>query len=135
MTPHIIIAEDNDDDFALFQRACRKISSLELVRAHDGAETVKLLQEQPNHHLLILDLKMPRMDGFEVLRWVRNGDHRMIPVVVLTSSAEPQDVARAYELGATSYFVKPVRNGELEEMMSVINAYWFRYCLPCPNGK
>jgi CheY-like chemotaxis protein len=75
--------------------------------------------------LILLDLKLPRRSGLEVLNWLRDQEIlRRIPAVVLTSSSQSQDVNRAYDLGANSYLVKPVEFEDLKEMLSKINMYW-----------
>src|SRR5262245_2907732 len=110
----ILVAEDLDGDVEILKRAFSKAGGdarLHLVR--DGQEAIEYLQRDPNTHvlpaMLLLDLKMPRVSGFEVLEWLRKhpGLHRLI-VVIFTSSDVPEDVNRAYDLGANSYLVKPV---------------------------
>jgi len=135
---HILLAKDNEDYALLFRRALQAAqinASLDVVR--DGQEAVDYLAgvgpytdriQHPFPKLLLLDLKMPRMDGFEVLSAIRQ---RMgltqLPVVVLTHSDNPADVKRAYELGATSYFRKPDSLEGLDEMIHVLHAYWLKF--------
>src|SRR5438105_2858307 len=114
----ILVAEDREDDIILIRRAfarARVVNPIHVVR--DGEEALAYLKgegkygnrrEYPLPELLLLDLKMPRMDGFEVLRWVRSQpDLRLLRVVVLTSSEDVRDVNLAYQLGANSFLVKP----------------------------
>jgi len=135
---HILLAKDNEDYALLFQRALRAAridASLEVV--HDGKEAVDYLagtdgyadrEKHPFPKLLLLDLKMPRMDGFEVLSAVRQRlGFTRLPVIVLTHSDNPADVRRAYELGATSYFRKPDSLEGLDEMIHVLHAYWLKF--------
>jgi len=135
---HILLAKDNDDYTELFKRALNAAqinASLDVVR--DGQEAVDYLagaepyadrEKHPFPKLLLLDLKMPRMDGFEVLSAVRQRlGFTRLPVVVLTHSDNPADVRRAYELGATSYFRKPDSLEGLDEMIHVLHAYWLKF--------
>jgi len=114
----ILVVEDREDDILLIKRAFKKITlpnPIQIVR--DGQEAVDYLlgegefsnrDEHPLPSLILLDLKMPRMDGFEFLVWIRKQDEfRHLPVVVLTSSSELRDVNAAYRLGANSFLVKP----------------------------
>ena len=131
----ILLAEDDSNDVLLIQRAFRKAgfeNTLEVVR--DGEQAIAYLggvQEYndrkrfPLPFLLLLDLKMPGTDGFEVLQWVRaDRDLKRLLVIVLTSSNLQSDVDRAYELGANSYLVKPVEFQEMVNMIQRFEAYW-----------
>jgi CheY-like chemotaxis protein len=135
---HILLAKDNEDYAVLFRRALHAAqieATLDVVR--DGQEAVDYLagaglytdrELHPFPKLLLLDLKMPRMDGFEVLSAVRQRlGLTQLPVVVLTHSDNPADVKRAYELGATSYFRKPDSLEGLDEMIHVLHAYWLKF--------
>ena len=135
---HILLAKDNDDYAVLFQRAlqtARIRACLQIVR--DGREAVDYLSgaepygdriKHPFPKLVLLDLKMPRMDGFEVLSAVRQRlGFTQLPVIVLTHSDNPADIKRAYELGATSYFQKPDSLEGLDEMIHVLHAYWLKF--------
>jgi CheY-like chemotaxis protein len=119
----VLVAEDDEDDRFLIQRAFSKAGINTPVQfAHDGQETIDQLQNignslpgaaSPHPSLLLLDLKMPRLDGFQVLEWLnQNASQRPSMVVVFTSSSDPKDMRRAEELGADSYVVKP--NSSLE---------------------
>jgi CheY-like chemotaxis protein len=135
---HILLAKDNEDYAVLFRRALKAAqidASLEVV--HDGQEAVNYLagaepyadrEKHPFPKLLLLDLKMPRLDGFQVLSAVRQRlGLTQLPVVVLTNSDNPADVRRAYELGATSFFRKPDSLEGLDEMIHVLHAYWLKF--------
>src|SRR6266478_3502607 len=115
----ILIADDREDDVLLMQRSLEKAgvtNPLQVV--HNGEETIAYLRgegrfsnraEYPLPALLLLDLKMPRKDGFEVLEWIRQESAiRALRIIVLTSSENIRDVSRAYELGANSFLVKPM---------------------------
>jgi CheY-like chemotaxis protein len=126
----VLIAEDNQDDFFLVQRAFRRADiPVELKWVKDGSEAKAYLSDigrmQPAPALILADLKMPRMDGFELLTWVRsNPSLRRIPFVVLTSSSQNPDINRAYDMGANSYLVKPSRFEELMSLSQGLKDYW-----------
>jgi CheY-like chemotaxis protein len=128
----VLIVEDNADDRDLLARAFKKAGiAVPLWFAKDGDEAVAYLEQaatdpmQASPFIILLDLKLPRRSGFEVLEWVKGTARlRRIPVIILTSSRENVDLERAYDLGANSYLVKPARPEALREMVEQINAYW-----------
>jgi CheY-like chemotaxis protein len=133
----ILLAEDREDDVLLVRRTFRKsfISNpLHVVR--DGEEAIEYLSgegkysnraEFPLPVLLLLDLKMPRKDGFEVIKWVREQPGlRSLPIVVLTSSEDMRDVNVAYKLGANSFLVKPMEFEDFKAMTNFLSQYWLR---------
>ena len=107
----VLLVEDNPDDALLMRRAWRKAGICnQLLHAFSGVEAVDFLREADacDLALLLLDTKMPRMDGFETLQWVRRqGRHAKLPVIKMSASTLESDMARAKELGATLYCVKP----------------------------
>jgi CheY-like chemotaxis protein len=129
------VADDDANDISLLKRAFLRAGldvSMNVVR--DGEEVIQYLHgdgpyddrdEFPIPKLLLLDLKMPRTDGFEVLEWVRKqNDLRRLLVVVMTSSDEPQDVDRAYDLGANSFVRKPDDFTNLIKISQKLHDYW-----------
>ena len=123
----ILLVEDSDDDAELTIRAIKsnKIANrIELVR--DGVEAIAYLDsERPLPRLVLLDLKLPRMNGLDVLRKIRSNPRtRVLPVVVLTSSREEPDIASAYELGVNSYIVKPVEFEGFVKAVTDAGLYW-----------
>jgi two-component system response regulator len=131
----VLLVEDNLDDEALAVRALRKNNISEaVVVARDGVEALDYLfatgayagrdiAVQPG--VILLDLKLPRLDGLEVLRRLRADERtRRVPVVVLTSSKEQQDVMQSYGLGANSYIRKPVDFKQFIEAMGQVGSYW-----------
>jgi CheY-like chemotaxis protein len=131
----ILLVEDNETDVLLLERAFRKVSvraPLQVVR--DGREAVTYLDGKgsyadrtsfPLPAFVLLDLKLPKRSGFEVLEWMRQDSRlRDMPVIVLTSSTETGDVIRAYELGALAYLVKPVGFDELRGLAEILCRYW-----------
>jgi CheY-like chemotaxis protein len=131
----LLLIEDDPNDILLIQRAFAKaclVNPLKIVR--DGEEAVNYLAGNgafadrtrfPLPSLVLLDLKLPRKSGLEVLQWLRQQPVlKQTPVIVLTSSKESYDVNRAYELGANSYLVKPVGFEGLLELVKSIGMYW-----------
>jgi CheY-like chemotaxis protein len=137
----VLIAEDSDLDFHLLEHALSETKShIKAYRATDGPMILKYLKgegiyrdrlEHPFPHVIILDLKMPLMSGFEILEWLRDDPHyRTIPKIVLSTSTEPVDVQRAYELGANTYFRKPSRLPELQAICFHLAEYWKQAEIP-----
>jgi len=131
----ILLVEDNADDEELTRRALKKNRILnELVVVRDGAEAVECLLGSGNiaEHgidnlpaVVLLDLKLPKISGLEVLRLLReNGKTAHVPVVILTSSNEEQDIAGAYQNGCNSYIRKPVDFSQFNEVVQNLGLYW-----------
>ena len=131
----ILLAEDNSTDALMVQRAFKKAHLMNPVHVvDDGDKAVAYLsgngvyadrEKYPLPVLMLLDLKLPRRSGLEVLEWLRQQEGlKRLPVVVLTSSKESSDVNRAYDLGANSYLVKPVDFDPLLEMVKTLGLYW-----------
>jgi two-component system response regulator len=131
----ILLVEDNPDDAALTLRAFKRshvMNSIHLVR--DGIEALDFLfgrgeyaarDSGPLPTLVILDLKLPKLDGLGVLRAIRANERtKLLPVVILTSSKEEQDLISGYSLGANSYVRKPVDFAEFVEAVKVLGIYW-----------
>lgn len=132
----IVIVEDDPDDRHFLSRAFKKLGTTVPLRfAADGDEAVDLLSEvissteNPLRPIVILlDLKLPRRSGFEVLSWLKAQPAlRRIPVVILTSSREQTDLKQAYDLGANSFLVKPSQPQALHALVEQVNAYWLGY--------
>lgn len=127
----ILLVEDNADDEALTLRALTKnkiTNTVDVVR--DGAEALEYLfgsdaPSRPLPQVVLLDLKLPLVDGLEVLRRIRNDDRtKLLPVVILTSSKEEQDLTRGYRLGANSYICKPVEFEQFVAAVRQLGLYW-----------
>jgi len=132
-TKVILLVEDNPDDEALVMRSLRKANiANEVVIAHDGVEAIDYLYSPETTNdpgrlpaLVLLDLKMPRLGGFEVLERIRSDPStRFLPVVILTSSSEDEDMARSYMGGANSYVRKPVDFTEFANAVQKLGIYW-----------
>ena len=139
----ILMAEDDNNDAELIQRMLTdKASHVELVRAKDGAEALDCLYHRNRFKsfdhgppaLVLLDLNMPRVNGFEVLQQVKSDPElKAVPITVFTSSKETADLVRCYQLGANAYLVKPVDFGHLLETVQEIIRFWINFNEPSPN--
>jgi CheY-like chemotaxis protein len=134
----VLLVEDDPADVRLIQRAFSKLElEIPIIRLSNGDEAVAYLSGQdpydnrgahPMPAVVLLDIKLPRRSGFEVLEWLRahpSGLKRM-PVIILTSSRHSADVNRAYDLGANSYLAKPETSAQLQELASNFQNYWLR---------
>ena len=132
----ILLVEDSENDVLITRRAWKKghiKNPLHVV--NDGEEAIGFLRREGSHagapkpSLILLDLKMPKMDGFEVLQEIkRDARTRSIPVIVLTSSNRSSDIDRAYELGCNSYIVKPVNFEKFINAIVGLSHYWLEIC-------
>ena len=131
----ILLVEDNPDDVLLMQRAFKKANLANPPQVVDNGEKAVAYLDGQNPYsdrsqhpvpvLVLLDLKLPRLSGLEVLEWVRTKEGlNRLPIVVLTSSSDSGDVNTAYDLGANSYLVKPVGFDALFDMVKVLQPYW-----------
>jgi len=134
----ILIAEDDENDAIILERALRQIGFGDhFYLCHDGTEVIAYLCGQgefgnravfPFPHVLITDLKMPRMGGMDLLKWLhRHPECNIIPKIVLTASRQGSDIQEAYRWGANSYLVKPAGYQRLIHMLKLVLDYW-RIC-------
>lgn len=139
----ILLVEDNDNDEVLTLRALKKSNiSNPVIVVRDGSEALDYVFCRGAHahrpasgvpQVILLDLKLPKVDGLEVLRAIRADDRtKLLPVVVLTSSVEEQDVIRSYGLGANSYVRKPVDFNQFVEAVKQLGLYWLVINQPLP---
>jgi len=134
----ILLVEDNEDDIVLTRRALtRNNISNPLIVARDGAEALELLLGENGSSIkpavVLLDLHLPKVDGFSVLKQLRADERtKLTPIVVLTSSREEQDVIAGYELHANSYIRKPVDFERFTEAVRQIGVYWLLLNEPAP---
>ncbi len=142
--PIILLVEDNADDVELTRRAFEKANLLnELVVARNGQEALDYLFASGAHagrdpddlpHLVLLDLKLPLVDGFEVLRRIRcDNKTKRLPVVILTSSREDRDILDSYDYGANSYLRKPVDFAAFADAARQLGLYWLVLNEPAPR--
>ena len=141
----ILLIEDNPDDIELTMRAFRKNNiANNLMVARDGVEALDYLfcrgafaerDIKDTPRLILLDLKLPKMDGLQVLECLRAEDcTKLVPVVILTSSREEQDLISGYRFGANSYVRKPINFNEFVDAVRNIGLYWLLINEPPPNG-
>ncbi len=133
----VLLVEDDTSDFRLIQRAFGKLDTpIAMLRLSNGDDAVDYLAGvapyenravHPMPALILLDIKLPRRSGFEVLEWIRKqrSGLKRLPVVMLTSSRHSADINRAYDLGANSYLAKPDTPSKLGELASLVQSYWF----------
>jgi two-component system response regulator len=134
----ILLVEDNPDDATLTELALRQGISVKLEIARDGQEALDYLSNEANDlpRLVLLDLRLPSVNGLEVLRRMREYDRtRLIPVVTVTNSAAASDVAAAYRYGTNSYIRKPVDFDRFAELIRLIGLYWLVANEPPPDAR
>jgi CheY-like chemotaxis protein len=140
----ILIADDDAQDTMLLRMAVERASlGLRLESVGDGEEAIDYLmgrsryadrQAHPFPSMMLLDLKMPRLSGFDVLDFVRRQPGlRQLPIVIFSSSDDPKDIRRAYDAGANSYLCKPHANDDLSALLKALEDYWckFNHFPPC----
>jgi two-component system, response regulator len=125
----ILLVEDNPNDAELTIRALRKYNMANhLLHLSDGEKALEYLYSEETNtmpKLILLDLKMPKVDGIEVLKKIKNDDEKkIIPVVVLTSSKEEQDIVSSYKLGVNAYVVKPVEFDKFMKAVADLGLFW-----------
>jgi CheY-like chemotaxis protein len=137
---NVLLVEDDLNDIFLVKRAFKMAemqNPLQVVT--DGEEAIAYLlgkgkyanrEVHPLPKLIVMDIKMPRLSGFEVLEWIKSqqGALRRVPVIIVSSSDNPADINRAYELGANAYMVKPVNFRAVEHLFESITQYWGLEC-------
>ena len=142
----ILLVEDNQDDADLTIRGLRRNNILnDIVVARDGVEALDYMFGTGSHAgrdatrfpaVVLLDLKLPKVDGLEVLRRLRHDERtRLQPVVILTSSKEEKDIVNGYRLGANSYVRKPVDFKEFVDAVTSLGLYWLVVNVPPPPGR
>ncbi len=141
----ILLVEDEEGDAMLLRMAFRRNNILNPIQwAQDGLEAMQYLNGEavyadrklyPFPEVLILDLKMPRVDGLELLSWLKkHPEFRVIPTIIMTSSRQDPDIEKAYNLGANSYMIKPSSFQELARMVKLIHEYWAASVKPRTKG-
>jgi CheY-like chemotaxis protein len=139
----ILVVEDNEEEAILLKKAFEQVdieitahfvtNGEEAIDYLSGADKFQNRFTYPDPDLVIMDLKMPRKGGFELLEWFRNvREGALIPLIVLTASDREADVQRAYTLGANSYFLKPMNFDEFRGMVKTVCDYWIRARRPKP---
>lgn len=143
MARPILIVEDDHDEALLIERALRRAGvNAPTNVVTDAHAAIAFLdrracagEDDRRPQLVLLDLNLPRVSGFDVLRWIRQDAlSRRLPIVVLTSSDEPSDISAAYDLGANSYVIKPRGLAELGEVARRLREYWLELNAPPPHA-
>ena len=143
---NIVVADDDSSDLELLQLAVERSGvPANVHEVRDGQEAIEYLeganpftdrQLHPFPDLLILDLKMPRMDGFQVLDWLRaHPDCGQLPVVMLSSSSLERDVEEAYRRGANTFFTKPMDYGKFSDLVRLMIHYWIQSQRPVSTAR
>jgi len=146
MKPLILLVEDNPTDEKLTLRAFAKcVVPVDVVVSHDGVEAIDYLLGAGRHSeaappllpdLVLLDLKLPRIDGLEVIRRIRGDERvRLVPIVVLTASREEEDIVESRTLGANAYVRKPVDFTQFVETVNIVAQFWLRMNEPMPKRR
>src|SRR5882672_7504001 len=133
----ILLVEDNMDDAGLTIRALKKYHlANNILHLQDGEEALNFLFSAPEHNLpklILLDMKMPKVDGIEVLRQIKSDSNlKVIPIVMLTSSKEERDVLESYKLGVNAYIVKPVEFDHFVKAVADLGFFWMLLNEPIP---
>jgi CheY-like chemotaxis protein len=142
----ILLVEDDENDAMLLKMAFEKNNIPNPVHwVRDGLEAVAYLngddiyadrQKYPFPEVLLLDLKMPRMTGLELLAWIsEHPEYKVIPTIIMTSSRQELDIENAYKLGANTYMTKPISFDQLAQMVKVTHEYWAISSKPKPRSK
>lgn len=131
----ILLIEDDKVDAMHVSKAFEEVSIVnELIHAENGVEAKELIESGrliPGSYIILLDLNMPMMNGYEFLDWIREHEtHKPTPIVILTTSADPQDIEATYKKFVAGYIVKPVSSTQFIETMSSIGKYWSLCELP-----
>jgi len=139
MTKTILLVEDDENDAFFLAKALQKLNIENPLRvASDGEQAIQYFRgterfanrtEFPLPHLVLLDLKLPRLRGLDVLKWIRQTADRQVIVIVLSSSKNQADIAEAYELGANAYLAKPGSFDQLVETIRAVNDFWLNHNL------
>src|SRR5580704_6464304 len=142
----ILLVEDEENDAMLLKMALKRNNILNPIHwVNDGLEAIAYLNGEgayANHALypfpevLIVDLKMPRMNGLELLQWIRDhSNYKVIPTIIMSSSRQDSDIEKAYALGANTYMVKPSSFDELAKMVKLAHEYWAASVKPARSSK
>ena len=138
----ILHAEDDQNDLLFIRRAFERAGLKPIHTSPDGDDALQYLQglgpysdrkAHPYPDILITDLKMPKLTGFELLEWIASHPDHRLPVVVVSGSAQQSDIKLAYSLGACCYFVKPTKSTDLAAIALAIESFWKDAQLPRPN--
>lgn len=137
----LLVAEDSDEDFAVFQRFMKRLNvQIPIYRCSDGDEVLDFLYQEGDYQgkpeilrpsVILLDLNLPGLDGRELLKKIKQDESfRKIPIVVFTTSSNPEDVELCYQRGANGYLIKPVGTPELQKTLQSFVGFWLEANIP-----
>ncbi|PZR21606.1 MAG: response regulator [Citrobacter freundii] len=130
MPKNILYVEDNQDAIAFFSRVVNKLGDYNFVTREDGTSAIDLLEDRKGFEpeMILLDINLPGMNGFEILQYVRSKTmYKHVPVIMFTSSDDQGDVKRSYEYGANAYLVKPDSLQSLKEVLQDTFNFWLKH--------
>lgn len=130
MPRNILYVEDNKDSITFFNRVVTKLGNYQFMTSEDGASAIRLLEEEKDFEpeMILLDINLPGMNGFEILQHVRNKTpYKHVPVIMFTSSDDDSDIKKSYEFGANAYLVKPDSLHSLKEVLEDTFNFWLKH--------
>jgi two-component system response regulator len=130
MAKNILYVEDNKDSITFFNRIVNKLGDYQFVTTEDGLDAIKLLEERKDFEpeMILLDLNLPGMNGFEILKYVRsNTAYKHVPVVIFTSSDDHDDIQKSYDFGANAYLIKPGSLHSMKEVLEDTFNFWLKH--------
>ncbi|MEO8406214.1 MAG: response regulator [Chitinophagaceae bacterium] len=130
MPKNILYVEDNKDAVTFFNRIVNKLGDYKFKTSEDGASVIKMLEEEKDFEpeMILLDINLPGMNGFEILQYVRTKTaYKNIPVIMFTSSDDDNDIKKSYEFGANAYLIKPDSLRSLQEVLTDTFNFWLKH--------
>jgi CheY-like chemotaxis protein len=130
MSKSILYVEDNRDAITFFNRVVTKLGDYQFVTKEDGSSALKMLEEKPDFQpeMILLDINLPDMNGFEILQHLRSqSSYKNVPVIMFTSSDDERDIKKSYEYGANAYLIKPDSLNTLKEVLEVTFNFWLKH--------
>lgn len=127
-TKKILLVEDNKGDVLIIEEEFEDDKDVVIDVVGNGEDAIKYLESGNNPKIIILDLNLPRMNGFDVLAHIKKSKTiKKLPIIILTTSKAEHDIDKAYELGANSYIIKPFEYEEFQEILRSIKDFWLRF--------
>lgn len=130
MPKKILYVEDNKDAITFFNRIVNKLGDYRFMTTEDGQSAIKFLEEEKDFEpeMILLDINLPGMNGFEILQHVRSkNEYKHVPVIMFTSSDDTSDIRKSYEYGANAYLIKPDSLNSLKEVLSDTFNFWLKH--------
>jgi CheY-like chemotaxis protein len=130
MSKNILYVEDNQDAIIFFNKIVNKLGDYHFVTTEDGKSAIRLLEEEKDFEpeMILLDINLPGMNGFEILQHVRSKpEYKHVPVIMFTSSDDTGDIKKSYEFGANAYLIKPDNLHSLREILADTFNFWLKH--------